>query len=184
LGFCSFYPESAPEDWRDQLAQSGLQGAISPLHDKDLDPTGEVKKPHYHIILVFPGPTTYLSVKRLTDKLHQPIPQPLEAVIGYYRYLTHKDNPDKAQYEESDIESFNGFNIRDFVELSKSEVNRIKLELLTLSRSLGITEYFDFINYVQDNLDINYFDVASNHTIFFNSYFKSSKFVVRGHQSD
>ena len=37
------YPESAPEDWKEQLRLSGLQGAISPLHDKDINPTGEPK---------------------------------------------------------------------------------------------------------------------------------------------
>ena len=42
------YPESAPEDWIEQLQKTGLQCAVSPLHDKDTDPTGEPKKAHYH----------------------------------------------------------------------------------------------------------------------------------------
>lgn len=32
------YPESAPADWREQLQKTGLQCAISPLHDKDMNP--------------------------------------------------------------------------------------------------------------------------------------------------
>ena len=112
------YPESAPEDWREQLQKTGLLCAISPLHDRDVNPDGEVKKAHYHVILCYSGPTSYDVVKRLTDSLSQPIPQPLEQVRGMYRYFTHKDNPDKAQYCDDDISTINGFDIRDFVELT------------------------------------------------------------------
>ena len=169
------YPESAPVDWREQLQLSGLMGAISPLHDKDVDPTGEPKKPHYHVIVVYGSPTTYNNVKAFTDKLNQPIPQALEQVRGYYRYLTHKDNPDKYQYSESEIDTFNGFDISDFVEITKSEVNQMKFELLSLIREKQLCEYQDFMNYVQDSMDKSYFDVASSHTIFFNTYLKSAR---------
>lgn len=171
------YPESAPTDWKEQLQLSGLLGAISPLHDKDTNPTGEKKKPHYHIILVYGSPTTYNNVKSFTDKLNQPIPQALEQVRGYYRYFTHKDNPEKFQYSDSEIESLNGFDISDFVEISKSEVNEIKSELLTLIREKQMCEYRDFMNYVQDNLDKVHFDVASSNTILFNTYLKSCRYA-------
>ena len=135
------YPESAPQDWREQLRLSGLQVAISPLHDKDVNADGEPKKAHHHVILVYGSPTTYSNVKALCDRLNQPIPQPLEQVRGYYRYLTHEDNPEKAQYSKSDIQTLNGFDIREFVELTKSEVTKAKREILQLIRDNGITEY-------------------------------------------
>ena len=113
------YPESLPPDWLEKLKQSGLQVAISPLHDKDINPDGEPKKPHYHIILIYSGPTTYNNVATFTESINGTIPQPLEQVRGYYRYLTHKDNPEKAQYSDSDIICLNGFDIREFVELNK-----------------------------------------------------------------
>ena len=47
------YPESAPADWREQLQKTGLLCAISPLHDRDVNPDGEVKKAHYHVILIY-----------------------------------------------------------------------------------------------------------------------------------
>ena len=52
------YPESAPEDWEEILKLKGISWARSPLHDSDINPTGEPKKAHYHIIISFPGPTT------------------------------------------------------------------------------------------------------------------------------
>ena len=45
LGVCCI-SESAPSDWIEQLQLSGAQFAISPLHDKDLNATGEPKKAH------------------------------------------------------------------------------------------------------------------------------------------
>lgn len=166
---------TAPDDWVNQLQISGLQFAISPLHDKDIheDNSGKTKKPHYHVIVVYGSPTTFNNVKSLTDSFNSPIPQALEQVRGYYRYLTHKDNPDKFQYDDKDIFTGGGFNIADFMELSKSEVTEIKFKLQQLIREHTFVEYSVFMDYVQDNLDRVNYDVASSHTIFFNTYIKS-----------
>ena len=166
---------SAPDDWIQQLQLSGLQYAISPLHDKDKheDGSGRTKKPHYHVIVIYGSPTTYNNVKNLTDSFNAPIPQALEQVRGYYRYLTHKDNPDKYQYDEEDIVTGGGFNIADYIELSKSEVTEIKFQLQKLIREKNIIEYSALMDYIQDNLDRINYDVASSHTIFFNTYIKS-----------
>lgn len=169
------YPESAPPDWREQLQQTGLQCAISPLHDKDVNPTGEAKKPHYHIILAYSGPTSFNVVKGLTDGLHQPIPQALEQIRGYYRYLTHKDNPEKAQYSECDIQTINGFNIGNYIELSKSEVNVIIRSLQELIRQYDIVEYSQLMDTLVDNEMYLEHEVASTHTLFFDKYITSRR---------
>ena len=169
------YPESAPRDWLEQLKLSGLMTAISPLHDKDLNPTGEEKKAHYHILLVYSGPTTYNSVAKFTASLNATIPQALESVRGMYRYFTHKDNPEKYQYLESDIITVNGFNIADLVELTKSEVNEVKARVLKLIREADIIEYADLIDLLTDNEMLLEYDVAVNHTFFFNSYIASRR---------
>ena len=49
------YPESAPENWRDVLDGFHLQWACSPIHDRDVNATGEPKKAHWHILLSFGG---------------------------------------------------------------------------------------------------------------------------------
>lgn len=177
---------TVPDDWKQRLQLSGLQYAISPLHDKDLleDGSGKTKKPHYHVIVVYGSPTTYNNVKSLTDSLNSPIPQALEQVRGYYRYLTHKDNPEKYQYDDKEIVTGGGFNIADFIELSKSEVSEIKFKLQALIREQDMTEYEQFMDYVQDNFDRTLYDVASSHTIFFNTYLRSRRHrVERGEPS-
>lgn len=170
------YPESAPDDWRDILQQSGLQCAVSPLHDNDFNADGEPKKPHWHVIAIYSGPTSFNVVNSLCGQLNAPHPQPLEQVRGYYRYLTHKDNPEKAQYDEKDIKTINGFNIADFVELTRSEVNNVKFKLQKLIREQELFEYSDFMDYLQDNEMLLEYDIASSHTMFFDRYIQSRRY--------
>lgn len=169
------YPESAPPDWKEQLKISGLMAAISPLHDKDLNPTGEAKKAHYHILLVYSGPTTYNAVAKFTASLNATIPQALESVRGMYRYFSHKDNPEKHQYDEHEISTVNGFNIADLVELTKSEVNELKMNILKLIREVDITEYSSLIDFLIDNEMMTEYDVAINNTFFFHTYITSRR---------
>ena len=119
-------------------------------------------------------------VKQLTESLKQPIPQALEQVRGYYRYLTHKDNPEKAQYSEDDIETINGFNIADFVELTKSEVNAYKRKLQELIIKLECYEYCDFMDFLLDSEMLTEYDIASNNTYFFEKYISSRRNKRKG----
>lgn len=172
------YPESAPDNWKDLLQQSGLPAVISPLHDKDKDPTGEPKKAHYHIILTYPGPTTFNAVRTFTDSLNQPIPQPLESVQGYYRYLTHEDNPDKYQYDKSDIVPVNGFDVHDYIEISKTEAMKIIKDIQQVIITVDIREYSDLLDYL---LEVNqeWWQVAVNHTMMLNAYLKSRRYKLQ-----
>ena len=173
------YPESAPADWQEQLQKTGLPCAISPLHDRDVNADGEPKKPHYHVMIFYQGPTSYNVVKRLTDGLNQPIPQVVDQVRGYYRYLTHMDNPEKAQYSASGIQTLNGFDIGDFVDMTKSEVMKVCRALLDYIRENDLTEYADLIDMTMcEGVPPEWFDVASSRTLFFTGYLKSRRFRV------
>ena len=171
------YPESAPEDWKDILQLKGLAFAVSPLHDKDINPTGEEKKPHYHIILTYGSPTTYKNVKTITDELNQPIPIPLESVRGYYRYFTHKDNPEKYQYNETGIELFNAFDVTDI--MNNFEVFQCMKEIQTVILENEILEYSDLMDFLIINDKMELWNVASSHTLFFNTYITSKRHKLK-----
>ena len=168
------YPESMPANWLEILQETGAPIAISPLHDKDLNADEHEKKAHYHFIICYGGPTSFNVVKRLTDKLNAPIPIALEQIRGYYRYFTHKDNPEKHQYDESEIKCLNGFKISDYVELSKSEVVKIKYDILDLIEKNGFCEYYDLIEFLKND-NIERLEIAMNNTLFFNTYLKSKR---------
>lgn len=178
------YPESAPSNWLELLQQTGLQCAISPLHNRDIDPTGEPKKPHFHVIACYSGPTSYNVVKGLTDSLKQPIPQALEQVRGYYRYLTHMDNPEKAQYDASGIVTINGFNISDFVDLTRSELLQIKQSIFGLIQAEDILEYSDLIDFLLAGQMMVELDVASSNTLLFDRYVSSRRNKRTPHKSE
>lgn len=175
--FCG-YPESLPDDWKEQLIQTGLPCAISPLHDRDVNPTGETKKPHYHVILCYNGPTALSVVEKLTRQLGQPNPQAIENVKGYYRYLSHRDNPEKAQYDENEIETLNGFNVADYSDLTRSEVLEVKQKIIAIIRSCDIIEYCDLMDMLLDDGMMLEWEVASSHTFFFEKYITSRRYKI------
>lgn len=169
------YPESAPPDWKEIIEKTGLPAAISPLHNKDTNPDGTVKKPHWHVIVVFSGPTSFNVVKNLTESLNAPIPQPLESVKGYYRYFSHKDNPEKAQYDEREIRTINGFNVLDFTELTRAETLTVKMAIREIIKAEGFTEYAEIIDFLADSEMLTELEVASSNTLFFAQYLASRR---------
>ena len=47
------YPESAPENWMDILNDYHVPAFVSPLHEFDFNATGETKKAHYHVMVMY-----------------------------------------------------------------------------------------------------------------------------------
>ena len=169
------YPESLPIDWKEKLIETGLQIAISPLHDKDVDPTGESKKPHYHIIFNYEGPTTYEHMKEICDGLNLTIPIKLESLRGMYRYHLHLDNPEKYQYDDRDRVLLNGFDPKSVDALTATEIDKLTTEILAFIDDNDICEYSDLLYEFRINDLSNMLNVAKNHTILFNTYIRSKR---------
>ena len=71
----------------------------------------------------------------------------------------------------------NGFDIRDFVEMTKSEVNAKIRIIQKMIRELDFLEYADLLDYLQDEDELaDEYDVAINHTILLNTYIKSRRY--------
>lgn len=172
------YPESVPDGWLDILRDLYLPCAISPLHDADFNADEAAKKAHYHVIICWPGPTTYGVALAVADSLNAPHPQPLESVRGYYRYFTHEDNPEKAQYDKADIQHFGGFDIQDFVELTSTEKRAFRASAFALIRAHGLTEYADLVEILLDSDDNDasgILDYVCTHTLLFDGYMRSRR---------
>ena len=176
------YPESMPDNWKDILTATGLDIFISPIHDKDFNADGSKKKPHYHIMLCYSGPTSFNVVKRITERLNATIPQVVSNVKGLYRYFTHEDNPEKEPYDKKDILALNGASIGDYIELTKSEILKMKLEIVDWIEKRDILEYRDLLVSLKDCGELELFDFASNHTLLFYNYISSkrNKFKNKG----
>ncbi|MDO4962602.1 MAG: replication protein [bacterium] len=173
------YPESLPTDWLDKLQDTGLQIAVSPLHDNDINPDGTEKKSHYHIIFNYDGPTTYNHVKEFCDSLNMTIPIKLESLRGMYRYHIHLDNPEKYQYDDRDRILINGFDTNQVNELTRTEIDKYKKEIQQFIIANNILEYSDLLIILLEN-DLNQmWSVAASHTIFFNTFITSIRHKIK-----
>ncbi|MCI1071882.1 Rep family protein [Lactococcus lactis] len=135
---------------------------LSPLHNKDVsidDETGEVKvkKPHYHLVLSYGRTVSREQVSSLvSEKLNSPKHvEPVRSRKGLYQYLTHAENPEKAQYNISDIQSGSGFDIENFLKIDKKEEDKDaliqKLYQLIFEEEY-FSEYVDLTFFLHENL--------------------------------
>lgn len=174
------YPESMPENWKEIITETGLPMALSPLHDKDVEPTGEPKKPHYHVICYYENATTSRAVKEnVTDKLHGTIPIKLESMVGMYRYHLHLDNPEKYQYDDRFRIFFNGFDVNKVDSLTYTEISKFLREIQVFVRDNSITEYSDLLDLLLDNDLFSMWDVARNNTLLLNTYITSRRYKTK-----
>ena len=102
------YPDSAPENWIEILSECFIPAFISPIHDKDTNPTGEVKKAHYHVILMFDTVKTKEQAIDVFNKVNGVGCEVVNNLRSMARYLCHLDNPDKYQYSKDDVISLCG----------------------------------------------------------------------------
>lgn len=117
------YPESAPADWVERLDSYHVQSLISPLHDKDTNPSGEPKKAHYHVLLMFEGPKDFDNqVKPIFDEIGGVGRENVNSARGYSRYLCHMDNPEKYQYEPSEVRQLGGANFMLVTQLPTDDI--------------------------------------------------------------
>lgn len=176
---CIVYPESAIQDWREEIKLRGLQFAVSPLHEFDLDlrtETGELKKPHYHILLAYPASTTYQNVKSLTvDTIHATVPLVCDNPQGAYDYFTHKHDPDKFQYNPDYIEHYNGFDIADISAETEKDKAEFSMSIVRDIQEHDFKEYADLVDFYYKTEDYKKYNFVTTHTIFFNRYIASRR---------
>lgn len=168
------YPDSAPDNWKEQLDALNLKWVCSPLHDKDVDDDGVIKKAHWHIIISYSGKKSFEQVQEDIKFLNCPIPQYCRDIRSSVRYLVHLDHPHKYQYPQDEIECFGGFDLSEAFKFSSSEKKQMIGEILQYIRDNNVTEYFDLVNYCMDERYDDWFSVVTEgYTIMISNYIKS-----------
>lgn len=174
------YPDSLPSNWEEIIVETGLPMVFSPLHDKDVNPTGEVKKAHYHVICYYENPTTSRAVKEyVCDRLNGTIPFKLESMVGMYRYHLHLDNPEKYQYNDKERTFYNGFDVNKVDALTYTEISKLLIEIQNMIRNVGILEYSELLDFLLDNELFNLWDVSRNNTIMIDRYISSRRYKTK-----
>lgn len=141
------YPESAPENWREYLDDLHLEWIESPLHEFDVNADGEVKKAHWHVLILFGGVKSYEQVSEVVRPLNGSIPQRCHNAKAQVRYFAHLDNPEKHQYSVSDIRPHGGVDLSEMLRPSSSERYTLIGEMMEWVKLNGVTEFADLIDF-------------------------------------
>lgn len=171
------YPESAPCDWLDKLADVKVPALVSPLHNRDVNANGEVKKDHYHVMLMFQSVKSQPQVKVIVASFGGVGTEYVQSQRGYARYLCHLDNPEKAQYEPKDVKQLCG--AMAYSELVSSEADKKSMvkQMLAFCRDNGIYEFCDLAYYAMDEREDWYEVLASNPMAFVKETLRSAAYV-------
>lgn len=142
------YPESAPENWIDVLSDFHIPAFISPLHDADINPTGEKKKEHYHVMIMYEGKKSKEQAMEIIDTICGVGCEVVASIRGYARYLCHLDNPEKAQYKVDDVRSLSGADYMSVIGLAIDKYKALS-EMQEFCRDNNIFSFADLADYAR-----------------------------------
>lgn len=175
------YPDSAPQNWREYLDELHIEWVESPLHEFDTNATGEVKKPHWHVLLMFGGVKSYEQVCDCITPLNCPIPQRCHNAKAMVRYMAHLDNPEKFQYNIADIKAHGGVDIAELLRPSSSERYTLIREMIAYIKENGITEFQDLFDYAGSERFDDWFPLLCDNSAYVvGNYIKSQRHRLEG----
>lgn len=171
------YPESAPEGWLDILSDQFVPAFVSPLHDADKNATGEDKKPHYHVVIMFDSVKTRDQAREVFERIGGVGNEVVQSLRGYARYLCHLDNPEKAQYSVDDVKCFCGADYVGTIGLVTDKYKAIG-EMIDFCEENGVLSYSELLVYCR-NERFDWFRVlCDNGTIVIKEYLKSKSWTM------
>lgn len=178
---CVVYPESAPSDWLDTIAELKIPFMVSPLHDRDLNPSRlpdgnqEPKKPHYHVMACFDGNKTVEQVRTIFESFGGVGCEIVSSLRGYARYLCHLDNPEKAQYNIDDVKAFGGADFVTAIGLPTDKYKAIS-EMIEWCDSEGVEFYGILLNHARLHHSDWFRVLCDNGTLVMKEYLKSKRY--------
>lgn len=168
------YMDSAPHNWIDLLQGLCVQSFISPYHDKDKNPNGELKKHHYHVMMMYDSVKTIEQAKENFEKFGGVGCEVINSTRGYARYLCHLDNPEKQQYNIDDVKSLCGADYIGTIGLP-SDKYQIIGEMQDFCEKYNITSFYLLCNYARKNRSDWYRALCDNSSFYMKEYLKSKK---------
>lgn len=182
------YPESMPIDWIDRINKYNLEWCFC-LHDKDTNEFGEVKKEHVHGILHFDGKKSKEQVSALfimcgvakgfagykDGTANTNLVTACQNKRGAVRYLIHKDDLDKWQYNKSDIRAFGGFDIEKYFDYSSSEELSLFKDIYDFCEDNSVFFYYQLIKYAYENESDTWLPYIINNGYAVREYLKSKQ---------
>lgn len=172
------YPDSAVEAWQQILADQCIPVFISPLHDQDINPNGEPKKPHYHVLIMFENLKTREQAQAVFGRINGIGCEVVQSLRGYSRYLCHLDNPEKHQYAADDVKSLCGADYMAAIGLPTDKYKAIG-EMMEFIVANDIYIYSDLLDYARINRSDWFRILCDSGTLVIKEYLKSRDYKRR-----
>lgn len=169
----------------DAIEKSGQMCVLSPVHDRDTwteadeqaDAThkaGELKKRHVHGMWVFNGGARMSQALKACEIFGESCPkhvEPINSVVGMTRYFAHMDNPEKFQYNPTDIRAYNGAEIR-LLQRGSEMADGIGRECLEWLQVNHVVEYAALVDFARDERP-DWLPYVTRRAVFFGHYLQS-----------
>lgn len=166
------YPESAPTDWREKLANLHMKALTSPVHDRDVNNEGELVKPHIHVVLSFDGPVSQKIANGVFAQFcGTQSAEYIRSLSSYARYLAHLDSPDKAQYDPREIDAYGGMNLTRLL-AGEEDRSQVYSEICDWCANQGVTSFAVLVSYARLHR-IDWFPAIVSKAYFFKTYLQS-----------
>lgn len=173
------YPDSAPENWMSIASELKVPAFISPLHDKDFNPTGEQKKPHWHFMIMFEGKKSDEQVKELFATFGGVGCEKINSIRSYARYLCHLDNPDKAQYKTEDVVCLAGADYFELIGLASDKYAAVG-EIMEFCIKNDFYSFAELSMYCKANRQDWFRVLVDKSTVYIKEFLKSRTWDVYG----
>lgn len=166
--FVGYPGDSLPSDFLTIINNWHIPCLISPIHDSDKNADDTEKKEHIHFMLYFGigANKSFEQVKYYTDQLNATIPIIVNSVNAMIRYFIHADNPEKHQYNRSELLCLNGFEIKDAFDTYDNERQIYE----KIESTIAEYRIYNFSILVKILKDLNYnfeLDFLRKHTLYF-----------------
>lgn len=166
------YPDSASENWKEILEDEHVGVLISPYHNKDHNPDGDLKKAHYHVLILFDTVKSQRQAEDFILRFGGVGCKRVNSLRGYARYLCHLDNPEKYQYPISEVIQMNGVDYDDIIKLESDKYPVIE-EILQFCDKYDVTSFYLLCKYAFKHNESWKRVLINGNTIFIKEYLKS-----------
>lgn len=179
------YPESAPSDWKVLLQEQCVPAFISPIHNRDINADGTIKKEHYHVMIMFDGVKTKEQAGEVFSVIGGVGIEPIKCVRAYARYLCHLDenSADKTKYEIEDVISCAGADYYSMISMATDKYTAIG-EMIDFIIENSIISYAELLLYAKNNR-MDWFRVlCDNGTLPMMHFIKSHYWEITKYRND
>ena len=156
----------APDNWIEILKESHVACLVSPLHALDRLPDHTLKKPHYHVMLMFDGVKSQKQADEIFDRVAGVGKEEIGSMRGYARYMQQLDKPEKYRYKDKPL-CIGGVDYNALIHLPGDDTVNVK-DMMRYIRVNQISSFAQFCDIC-----------ALNNDEWFNSLVHRTSYIIK-----